>query len=86
MVSDTLPIGKGTKSTEPKPFTTNLMSAQVRGAESDRGWWEDKETERKEGRGDKRGGERERRKGRGEIDYLLLLYTALIEKEKKDRV
>lgn len=82
MVSDTLPIGKGTKSAEPKPFTTNL-SAQVRGAESDSGWWEDKETERKEGRGEEREGERERRRGRGEIDYLLLLYTALIEKKRK---
>lgn len=61
------------------------MSAQVRGAESDRGWWEDKETERKEGRGEGRERERKRGRERVEINYLLLLHTALIEKgEKKD--
>lgn len=36
------------------------MSAQVRGAESDRGWWEDKLAERKEGKGKGGGGERDR--------------------------
>lgn len=80
MVSDTLPIGKGTKSTEPKSFTANL-SAQVRGAESDRWWREDRQ--RKEGRGEEREGKRERRRGRGKIDYLLLLCTSLIEKERR---